>query len=62
LHYGGYMVPAPTPAGELWTYNKTLSQYVPYNMSEVDTYLGTPAIYILDCPRAAYLTNGAHMD
>ncbi|KAJ1558614.1 hypothetical protein HK096_009018 [Nowakowskiella sp. JEL0078] len=49
FHYNGHGVPKPTPSGELWVFNKNYTQYIPVSMFDLQTWLGSPCIYVYDC-------------
>lgn len=55
LHYNGHGVPRPTRNGELWVFNKQFTQYIPVNVVDICAWVGFPAIWILDCPAAAFI-------
>ncbi|KAK7063677.1 target of rapamycin complex 1 subunit mip1 [Favolaschia claudopus] len=55
FHYNGHGVPKPTASGELWCFNRNYTQYIPVSLQEVQTWLGSPAIYIWDCSAAGNL-------
>ncbi|KAJ6454525.1 raptor N-terminal caspase like domain-containing protein [Mycena vitilis] len=55
FHYNGHGVPKPTASGELWCFNRNYTQYIPVSLQEVQTWLGSPAIYIWDCSAAGHL-------
>ncbi|TDL29563.1 hypothetical protein BD410DRAFT_780006 [Rickenella mellea] len=57
FYYNGHGVPKPTPSGELWVFNKSYSQYIPVSLAEIQTWLGSPCIYIWDCSAAGNLLN-----
>ncbi|GAB4856275.1 Regulatory-associated protein of TOR 1 [Ancistrocladus abbreviatus] len=52
FHYNGHGVPKPTPNGEIWVFNKSYTQYIPLPVSELDSWLKTPSIYVFDCSAA----------
>lgn len=52
FHYNGHGVPKPTPGGELWVFNKNYTQYIPVPVSDLQTWLGSPCIYVYDCSGA----------
>ncbi|KAI3646285.1 hypothetical protein MP228_009213 [Amoeboaphelidium protococcarum] len=56
-HYNGHGVPKPTVNGELWFFNKTYTQYVPVGIGEVNAWLGSPSIIVLDCSAAGNFVN-----
>ncbi|KAI8915600.1 raptor N-terminal caspase like domain-containing protein [Gorgonomyces haynaldii] len=49
FHYNGHGVPKPTPGGELWVFNKNYTQYIPVSIYDLQTWLGSPCIYVYDC-------------
>ena len=55
LHYNGHGVPKPTKNGELWVFGKHYTHYMPVAISDVRSWLGDPAIYVLDCSGAGAL-------
>lgn len=55
LHYNGHGVPRPTANGELWVFNKQFTQYIPLSILDIHSWLGSPAIYVFDCPHAVNL-------
>ncbi|CAA7033373.1 unnamed protein product [Microthlaspi erraticum] len=57
FHYNGHGVPKPTPNGEIWVFNKNFTQYIPLPVSELDSWLKTPSIYVFDCSAARLILN-----
>ena len=57
LHYNGHGVPRPTRNGELWVFNKQFTQYIPVNVADIVAWIGTPSVWIFDCPAAAFLSH-----
>ena len=55
FYYNGHGVPKPTPSGELWCFNKGYTQYIPVSLMEVQSWLGSPGVYIWDCSAAGNL-------
>ena len=55
FYYNGHGVPKPTPSGELWCFNKNYTQYIPVSISDLQSHLKTPCVYIWDCSAAGYL-------
>lgn len=55
FYYNGHGVPKPTPSGELWCFNRTYTQYIPVSLMEVQSWLGSPGVYIWDCSAAGHL-------
>lgn len=52
FHYNGHGVPRPTHNGEIWVFNKNFTQYIPLSMSELQSWLGSPVLYVLECSAA----------
>ncbi|ORZ36446.1 raptor N-terminal caspase like domain-domain-containing protein [Catenaria anguillulae PL171] len=52
FHYNGHGVPKPTQSGELWVFNKNYTQYIPVSVYDLQTWLGSPAVYVWDCSAA----------
>ena len=52
FHYNGHGVPKPTNNGEVWVFNKNYTQYIPLSIFELQTWMGTPSIYVFDCSAA----------
>ncbi|KAI9223980.1 raptor N-terminal caspase like domain-containing protein [Blastocladiella britannica] len=52
FHFNGHGVPKPTPSGEIWVFNKTYTQYIPVSVYDLQSWLGSPAIYVWDCSAA----------
>ncbi|KAJ3021340.1 hypothetical protein HKX48_008735 [Thoreauomyces humboldtii] len=57
FHYNGHGVPKPTPSGELWVFNKNYTQYIPISIYDVQTWLGSPCVYVYDCSNAGDILN-----
>eukprot|EP00850_Spirogloea_muscicola_P012963 SM000086S23015 [mRNA] locus=s86:21057:31095:- [translate_table: standard] len=57
FHYNGHGVPKPTVNGEIWVFNKSYTQYIPLSVYELESWLGTPSIYVLDCSAAGTIVN-----
>eukprot|EP00268_Persea_americana_P021851 TRINITY_DN2174_c0_g1_i2.p1 TRINITY_DN2174_c0_g1~~TRINITY_DN2174_c0_g1_i2.p1 ORF type:complete len:661 (-),score=114.75 TRINITY_DN2174_c0_g1_i2:3073-5055(-) len=57
FHYNGHGVPKPTANGEIWVFNKSYTQYIPLSVSELDSWLQTPSIYVFDCSAAGMIVN-----
>ncbi|WCJ27948.1 Regulatory-associated protein of TOR 1 [Euphorbia peplus] len=57
FHYNGHGVPKPTANGEIWVFNKTYTQYIPLPISDLDSWLKTPSIYVFDCSAAGMIVN-----
>ena len=52
FHYNGHGVPKPTPGGEIWVFNKNYTQYIPVSIYDVQTWIGSPCIFVYDCSNA----------
>ncbi|EKM84312.1 hypothetical protein AGABI1DRAFT_67693 [Agaricus bisporus var. burnettii JB137-S8] len=57
FHYNGHGVPKPTSSGELWCFNRNYTQYIPVSIQEVQSWIGSPGVYIWDCSAAGNLLN-----
>ncbi|KAJ6816602.1 regulatory-associated protein of TOR 2 isoform X1 [Iris pallida] len=57
FHYNGHGVPKPTANGEIWVFNKGYTQYIPLPISDLDSWLKTPSIYVFDCSAAGMIVN-----
>ncbi|KAL4070418.1 raptor N-terminal caspase like domain-containing protein [Scleroderma citrinum] len=55
FYYNGHGVPKPTPSGELWCFNRNYTQYIPVSLMELQSWLGSPGVYIWDCSAAGNL-------
>eukprot|EP00741_Cyanophora_paradoxa_P021268 tig00021348_g20528.t1 len=57
FHYNGHGVPRPTPHGEIWVFNNNFTQYIPLSIYDLQTWMGTPSIYVFDCSSAGMIVN-----
>ncbi|KAG1338104.1 regulatory-associated protein of TOR 1 [Cocos nucifera] len=57
FHYNGHGVPKPTPNGGIWGFNKSYTQYNPLPISDLDSWLQTPSIYVFDCSAAGMIVS-----
>ena len=55
FHYNGHGVPKPTANGEIWVFNKEFTQYIPLSLYEVQTWMGSPSLYVWDCSNAGLI-------
>lgn len=55
FHYNGHGVPKPTSNGEIWVFNKEFTQYIPLSLYEVQTWMGSPSLYVWDCSNAGLI-------
>ena len=53
LHFNGHGVPRPSVNGELWVFNRSFTQYIPVSAYDLQLWLGSPCILVLDCSNAA---------
>lgn len=52
FHYNGHGVPKPTASGEIWVFNKTFTQYIPVSLYDLQSWLGSPCMFVYDCSNA----------
>ncbi|XP_044758345.1 regulatory-associated protein of mTOR isoform X2 [Coccinella septempunctata] len=52
FHYNGHGVPQPTKNGEIWVFNRQYTQYIPLSLYDLQTWMGSPSIYVYDCSNA----------
>ncbi|XP_068634561.1 regulatory-associated protein of TOR 1-like isoform X2 [Aristolochia californica] len=57
FHYNGHGVPKPTANGEIWVFNKSYTQYIPLPISDLDSWLKSPSIYVFDCSAAGMIVS-----
>ncbi|CAO3617018.1 unnamed protein product [Cunninghamella blakesleeana] len=57
FHYNGHGVPKPTASGEIWVFNKNYTQYIPVSLFDLQSWLGSPVIYVWDCSSAGNIVN-----
>lgn len=55
FHYNGHGVPKPTVNGEIWVFNKSYTQYIPLSVYDLQTWMGSPSIYVYDCSNAGII-------
>ncbi|XP_046854750.1 regulatory-associated protein of mTOR-like isoform X4 [Xenia sp. Carnegie-2017] len=55
FHYNGHGVPRPTPNGEIWVFNKSYTQYIPLSVYDLQTWMGSPSIFVYDCSNAGII-------
>ena len=60
FHYNGHGVPRPTPNGEIWVFNKNYTQYIPLSMYDLQTWMGSPSIFVYDCSAAGHIMAAFH--
>jgi len=54
-------VPKPSPNGEIWVFNETFTQYIPLSVFDLQAWMGSPSIYVLDCSAAGYVQNAKRL-
>ncbi|XP_045477385.1 regulatory-associated protein of mTOR isoform X1 [Harmonia axyridis] len=52
FHYNGHGVPQPTKNGEIWVFNRQYTQYIPLSLYDLQSWMGSPSIYVYDCSNA----------
>lgn len=57
LHFNGHGVPRPTANGELWVFNKNFTQYLPASIYDIQTWVGSPTIFVYDCSGAGVVVD-----
>ncbi|KAI8374753.1 raptor N-terminal caspase like domain-containing protein [Radiomyces spectabilis] len=57
FHYNGHGVPKPTASGEIWVFNRHYTQYIPVSLFDLQSWLGSPVIYVWDCSSAGNIVN-----
>ncbi|CAO3644478.1 unnamed protein product [Mucor hiemalis] len=57
FHYNGHGVPKPTTSGEIWVFNRNYTQYIPVSLFDLQSWLGSPVIYVWDCSSAGNIIN-----
>ncbi|CAM9711010.1 unnamed protein product, partial [Ectocarpus fasciculatus] len=55
IHYNGHGVPRPTANGEIWVFNRSITQYIPLSIHDLKDWAGKPSIFVLDCSAAGVL-------
>ena len=55
FHYNGHGVPRPTANGEIWVFNRSYTQYIPLSIYDLQTWMGSPSIYVWDCNNAGII-------
>ena len=55
FHYNGHGVPRPTASGEIWVFNKNYTQYIPVSLYDLQSWLGSPCLYVYDCSGAGHI-------
>jgi regulator-associated protein of mTOR len=50
-------VPKPTANGEIWVFNRNYTQYIPLSIYELQTWMGAPSIFVIDCSNAGLVVH-----
>lgn len=50
-------MPKPTVGGEIWVFNKSYTQYIPVSVYDIQTWLGSPCVFVYDCSNAGHILN-----
>ena len=58
FHYNGHGVPRPTQTEEIWIFNKDYTQYIPLTIHDLLIWMGTPSVFVWDCPLAGLVVKG----
>jgi hypothetical protein len=57
FHYNGHGVPKPTANGEIWVFNRTYTQYIPLSLYDLQSWMGSPSIFVYDCSNAGIIVS-----
>eukprot|EP00092_Neocalanus_flemingeri_P035149 GFUD01038251.1.p1 GENE.GFUD01038251.1~~GFUD01038251.1.p1 ORF type:complete len:1354 (-),score=488.66 GFUD01038251.1:404-4465(-) len=57
FHYNGHGVPRPTANGEIWVFNRSYTQYIPLSIYDLQSWMGSPSIYVYDCNNAGIIVD-----
>ena len=60
FHYNGHGVPRPTPAGEIWVFNRSFTQYIPISLYDLQSWLAAPGLFLYDCSAAGLIIKNFH--
>lgn len=52
FHFNGLGVPRPTNNGELWVFNRNYTQYLPFSVYDLQTWINGPSVFVYDCNSA----------
>uniref|UniRef100_A0A914N361 Raptor N-terminal CASPase-like domain-containing protein n=1 Tax=Meloidogyne incognita TaxID=6306 RepID=A0A914N361_MELIC len=52
FHFNGHGVPKPSDAGEIWVFDKNITQYIPLSLYDLQSWMGVPSVYLWDCNSA----------
>ncbi|CAE6463964.1 unnamed protein product [Rhizoctonia solani] len=57
FYYNGHGVPKPTRSGEIWVFNRGYSQYIPVSIQDLQSWLGSPCVFVWDCSAAGNIVS-----
>ena len=57
FHYNGHGVPKPTANGEIWVFNRNYTQYIPLSLYDLQSWMGSPSIFVYDCSNAGIIVH-----
>ena len=43
--------------GEIWVFNRSYTQYIPLSLYDLQTWMGSPSIFVYDCSNAGIIVN-----
>ena len=43
--------------GEIWVFNRTYTQYIPLSLYDLQSWMGSPSIFVYDCSNAGIIVN-----
>eukprot|EP00040_Diaphanoeca_grandis_P032726 m.199067 g.199067 ORF g.199067 m.199067 type:complete len:1326 (+) comp32720_c0_seq1:176-4153(+) len=52
FHFNGLGVPRPTSNGELWVFNRNYTQYLPFSVYDLQSWINGPSVFVFDCNSA----------
>lgn len=55
FHYNGHGAPRPTDNGELWLFNRDITQYIPLSLYDLQSWVRTPTIFVFESSQSGLL-------
>ena len=52
--YGNHFISAN---GEIWVFNRSYTQYIPLSLYDLQSWMGSPSIFVYDCSNAGIIVN-----
>ena len=43
--------------GEIWVFNRSYTQYIPLSLYDLQSWMGSPSIFVYDCSNAGIIVN-----